>query len=173
MAHDDPKTTPALHVRPVRAADARAICAIYNPYIADTVITFEETPVSPETIVERIAHVAGAGLPWLVAAREGELLGYAYAGPFRERSAYRFTVETTVYLAREQVGQGIGRTLYAALLRQLRPLGLHSAIGGIALPNAASVALHERLGFQQVACLPQVGWKLERWIDVGYWQLRL
>jgi L-amino acid N-acyltransferase YncA len=150
-------------------ADAPAICAIYNHYIAHTAVTFEETPVTPDDIAQRIAEV-GAHLPWL-ALREGDhLLGYAYATPWRARSAYRYSVETTVYLDHQFTGRGHGRRLYAALLEDLRSRGLRTAIGGITQPNAPSVALHERLGFTRVAMFREVGFKFGRWLDVGYWQ---
>lgn len=160
-------------VRPARAQDAEAVCTIYNPYITDTVITFEEAAVTAEDMRERMAQVGSAQLPWLVADSGGVVVGYAYAAAFRARSAYRFSVETTVYLQADHAGRGVGRALYGALIAALRQRDLHSAIGSIALPNEASVALHERLGFHKVAHLEQVGWKLERWVDVGYWQLRL
>ena len=112
-------------------------------------------------------------LPWLVAERNGEVAGYAYASKWKGRCAYRYSVETTVYVEKEAVGHGIGRLLYADLLAALRALSLHVAIGGIALPNERSVRLHEALGFRKVAHFEQVGFKLERWVDVGYWQKML
>jgi phosphinothricin acetyltransferase len=120
----------------------------------------------------RIADVS-ARLPRLVCEHDGAVAGYAYASPWKTRSAYRFAVETSIYLADGQVGRGMGRRLYGALLDELRGRGLFVAIGGISLPNAASVALHERLGFVKIGHFPAVGWKLGRWIDVGYWQLQL
>ena len=111
--------------------------------------------------------------PWYVREDGGELLGYAYASAWKAREAYRFAVETTVYVAPEQTRKGVGTSLYQVLLPELRRRGCHTALGGIALPNPASVALHERCGFRQVALLPQVGWKLGRWVDVGYWALIL
>lgn len=159
--------------RPARLDDARRIAAIYNHYVRETVITFEEVPVTDDEMASRIATVLGAGFPWLVATAGEQVVGYAYGGPWKPRSAYRFTTETTVYLAPDHVGQGLGAPLYGALIERLSLLGLHVAIGGIALPNAASVALHEKLGFRPAGRLPEVGFKFGRWIDVGYWQRTL
>lgn len=160
-------------LRTACADDGEAIAAIYNPYIADTVISFEEAPVDAAEMRQRMAKVAEAGLPWLVAEEDGELLGYAYATPWRVRSAYRYAVESSVYLAPAARGRGLGSQLYTELLAILRQRGLHTVIGGIAQPNAASVALHEKLGFKQVAMFEQVGLKFGRWVDVGYWQVQL
>lgn len=169
--HDAAMTTIA--IRPATADDAAALCAIYNHYVRHTAITFEEAPVAATDMAARIADVSSAGLPWLVAADDGHPLGYAYATRWRVRPAYRHSVESTVYLAPDATGRGLGTRLYRALLDALRARGLNAVIGGIALPNAASVALHESLGFEQVACFKDVGMKFDRWVDVGYWQLRL
>lgn len=158
-------------IRSCRAADAAAICAIYNPYVRDSVITFEETPVSVAEMARRIDEVT-AGLPWLV-AEEGAIVGYAYATPWKARSAYRFSVETTVYVAPDHQRSGTGTALYRELLDKLHRVGVHSAVGGIALPNPVSVALHEKLGFKKIAQFVEIGRKFDRWIDVGYWQLIL
>ena len=160
-------------VRSAAAGDAGAIAEIYNQYVATSVITFEEAPVSLEEMARRIAEAGSASLPWLVAEREGKVAGYAYASPWKARSAYRFSVEVTVYVHAGRPREGIGRRLYEELLAGLRARGIHSAFGVIALPNEASVALHERLGFVKVAHLREVGFKFDRWIDVGYWQLGL
>ncbi len=159
-------------IRPAQASDAAAIAAIYNHYIATTTISFEEEPVAVDDMARRIADV-GAKLPWLVFEQEGRVLGYAYATPWRVRSAYRFSVESSVYVAPDSARLGIGKRLYQALLEALRAREVHVVIGGIAQPNAASVALHEHMGFEQVAMFKQVGRKFDRWIDVGYWQLQL
>jgi L-amino acid N-acyltransferase YncA len=159
-------------IRPATPADAAAVCRIYNPYVAGTIVTFETSPVAVGAMAGRIRKVT-ADHPWLAWEEAGTVLGYAYASRWKDREAYRFAVETTVYVAAEAVGRGIGTRLYQALVPDLRDRGFHTALAGIALPNPASVALHERLGFRQVAALPQVGWKLERWVDVGYWALVL
>ena len=160
-------------IRPATAADAERIRTIYNHYIATTTISFEEEPVSAVDMAQRIADVAAATLPWLVMLDGDKLIGYAYATKWRVRAAYRFTVESSLYLDPQHVGKGAGTMLYEALLAELRQRGLHVAIGGIAQPNEASVRLHERLGFQKVAHFSEVGRKFGRWVDVGYWQLKL
>jgi L-amino acid N-acyltransferase YncA len=156
-------------IRPVRPDDAAAICSIYNHYVRNSTISFEETPVSSEEMVTRIRAIA----PWYVCEHDAALLGYAHAAPWRGRSAYRFSVESSVYLAPEHAGKGIGKQLYTALITDLRQRGIHAVMGGIALPNDASIALHEALGFVKVAQFREVGRKFDRWLDVGYWQLLL
>ena len=161
-------------IRDACPAYAEAIAAIYNPYIAGSCISFEEEPVPVDDMRARIAAVQDGGLPWLVLETAGgAVAGYAYASKWRVRHAYRFSVESTVYLARDSTGKGYGTALYTALLQRLREAGCHVAIGGIALPNGASVALHERMGYKKVAHFGEVGWKFGAWIDVGYWQLTL
>lgn len=157
-------------IRPATPADAAAIAAIYAPYVRDTVISFEEIPPSPGEIAARIERIFAASLPYLVLEGEAGIVGYAYAAPWHARAAYRHTAETSIYLAQERTGQGLGTRLYGTLLDLLKQAGLHAAIGGITLPNAASVALHERLGFRKAAHYAQVGFKQGRWLDVGYWQ---
>lgn len=165
--------TPQTSIRAATSADADAICAIYNHYIAHTTISFEEEPVAPADMAERITDVTAANLPWLVLIDGDTLVGYAYATKWRVRQAYRFSVETSVYLDRHHIGKGAGKMLYKALLAELRQRGLHLAIAGIAQPNEASVRLHERLGFKKVAHFSEVGRKFGNWIDVAYWQLPL
>ena len=160
-------------IRPASPADAERICAIYNHYIATTTISFEEEPVPEADMARRIADVAAANLPWLVLHEDDQLIGYAYATKWRVRAAYRYAVESSVYLDPDHAGKGAGTMLYEALLAELRRRDLHLVIGGIAQPNEASVRLHERLGFQKVAHFSEVGLKFGKWIDVGYWQLRL
>ncbi|PHV12548.1 arsinothricin resistance N-acetyltransferase ArsN1 family B [Chitinimonas sp. BJB300] len=160
-------------LRDATADDAAAIAAIYNPYVLETVISFEESPIQPVDIARGITKIKSDGLPWLVAEHDGQKLGYAYASPWRSRPAYRHSVESSVYLAPQAQRLGIGERLYLALIEQLRKVGKHTVIGGIALPNAASVALHEKLGFRQMALFEQTGYKFGRWIDTGYWQLLL
>ena len=159
-------------IRLATSADAGAIAAIYNHYVASTTITFEEEAVTESDMASRIDTVS-AQLPWFVHERDGEVTGYAYATPWRARSAYRFSVETTVYVAPGCARQGIGRQLYCTLIETLRGRNIQVALGGIAQPNPASVALHENLGFEKVAHFKRVGRKFEQWIDVGYWELQL
>ncbi len=159
-------------IREALTEDAGAICAIYNPYVLDTTITFEEEAVSIEAMRGRIADVSSR-LPWLVYEMDNQVIGYAYATAWRARPAYRYSVESTVYLEPKACGRGLGRTLYQELIARLRTKGIHRVMGGIALPNQASVTLHERLGFEKVAEFDEVGYKFGRWINVGYWQLKL
>lgn len=149
--------------------DAAPLCGIYNYYVEHTIVTFEETALSPDEMARRIADVTGR-FPWLVWEQDGTVLGYAYATSWKTRSAYRHSVETTIYLDPAATGKGIGTQLYQSLLDRLRPLDIHCAVGGIALPNAASVALHEKLGFASIGQFREIGLKFGRWIDVGYWE---
>ncbi|MFN2427731.1 MAG: arsinothricin resistance N-acetyltransferase ArsN1 family B [Candidatus Binatia bacterium] len=160
-------------IRDARPTDAPTLTTIYNHYIAESVITFEEHPVPPDEFARRIEAVQSASLPWLVAEQDGEVIGYAYATKWRDRSAYRFSVEVTVYLSHTDTRRGIGTALYAALFPMLKARGVHIVIGGITLPNEASVALHEKFGMHKVAHFEQVGFKFDRWLDVGYWQCTL
>lgn len=159
-------------IRPGQTEDAAAICAIYNHYVLHTPVTFEEVAVPVEAMAERLREIT-ARFPWLVAEEHGVVVGYAYVGPWKSRCSYRYTVESTVYLDPAATRRGLGTQLYQTLLAQVSQLGLHSIIGGITLPNAASVALHERCGFRKIGHFEQVGWKFNRWLDVGYWELIL
>lgn len=161
-------------IRHAGPGDAAAIAAIYNPYITGTTVSFEEEAVSAGEMGGRIAAVQDGGMPWLVLeGAGGTIAGYAYATGWRVRHAYRFSVETSVYLAQGHERKGYGTALCKALLDGLRAKGCHLAIAGIALPNEASVALHERLGYRKVAHFGEVGFKFGRWLDVAYWELRL
>ena len=162
---------PAPVIRAAEVDDASRLAEIYNPYVLETSISFDEAPVSPDEMAGRIRKVRQAGLPWLVAEQEDIIAGYAYATRWRERHAYRFAVECTVYTAAECQGQGVGRALYGVLLPALKAAGYHAVVAVIALPNPASVALHERFGIRKVAHFPQVGFKFGQWHDVGNWQV--
>jgi phosphinothricin acetyltransferase len=157
-------------VRDAVPTDAAPIAAIYDHYVLTTWITFEELPVPAAEMARRMDEVRAASLPWLVAEREGRVVGYAYATKWKGRCAYRYSVESTVYLDPSATGCGLGTSLMTALLERLRAASFHVVIAGIALPNPASVALHERLGLKRVAMFEEVGFKFGRWIDVGYWQ---
>lgn len=162
-----------MQIRPATQADAKAIADIYNPYIRDTVITFEYDPVTPEEIAGRIAKIQQA-FDWLVMEDDtGRIVGYAYYGKFRERKAYDGTVETSVYFDASATGKGYGKVLYRALIEAIRARGYREVIGCLALPNEASVALHEKLGFAKVGHFPGTGFKFGRYVDVGFWQLSL
>jgi phosphinothricin acetyltransferase len=160
-------------IRPAAVADAAQIAAIYNHYISQTIVSFEEEPVSAGEIARRLQQIQSGSMPYLVAEDAGRVVGYAYASKWRERSAYRFTAESTVYLAHEVTGRGIGSQLYAQLFPLLEAQRMHVVVGCIALPNPASVALHEKFQMRKVAHLERVGFKLDRWVDVGYWQRTL
>ena len=160
----------AATIRAALASDAAALADIYNHYVAETAVTFEEEPVSAAEMARRIEGVQAASLPWLVAEEGAEVVGYAYATPWKARSAYRHSVEISAYVARRHAGRGIGSRLYRALFPALRARGVRAVMGGIALPNDASVGLHEKFGMRKVAHFEQVGFKFNRWIDVGYWQ---
>ena len=157
-----------IHVRPARPDDAPAIAAIYAPHVNGGIASFEIEAPDDTEMARRMA--ASNGLhPWLVAEADA-VLGYAYASSYAAREAYRWAVETTIYLAPGAQGKGIGRTLYTALLATLRAQGFTEAIAKIALPNPASVALHEALGFRHVGTVERIGWKHGRWVNVGVWQ---
>lgn len=155
--------------RPGTIGDAAAVASIYNHYVTDTIVTFEEQPVTAADMQSRMAAVLDK-LPWLVLEHDGAIAGYAYASPWKSRIGYRFAVESSIYLAPMHVGHGFGSALYQSLLEDLCARNIHCVIGGAALPNAASVALHEKLGFTQVAHFRENGFKFGRWIDVAYWQ---
>lgn len=156
-------------IRSALKSDAAMICEIYNHYVLNTFITFEEDAISNKEMAARIEETT-ASLPWLLWEEGDKVIGYAYASKWKSRCAYRFSVESTVYLRRDAFRQGIGRRLYERLLVELSGAGMHSVIGGIALPNEASQRLHETMGFKKVAHFEQVGWKFKTWIDVGYWE---
>jgi phosphinothricin acetyltransferase len=159
-------------IRPANPADAEAIAAIYNPYVAETIISFEEEPVPAAGMADRIRKVT-AGYPWIVWEEDGQVLGYAYASSWRSREAYRFTAETSVYVDARHHHRGIGEQLYRELLAAMRERGFHSALACLGLPNDPSVAFHEKLGFTKVGHMRESGWKFERWVDVGFWELML
>lgn len=160
-------------IRSAVHSDSEAIARIYNHFVNETTATFEEEPVGSEEIARRIREVESASLPWLVAEEGGQVIGYAYATRWKARSAYRFSVEVSVYLAPGHDRRGVGSELYGELFRILQTRDIHAVIGGIALPNEASVALHEKFGMRKVAHFEEVGFKFGRWIDVGYWQRTL
>lgn len=158
-------------IRSAEVADAGSVAGIYNYYIENTVVTFEEKTLAARDMAQRIDHVLAQGLPFLVAQdSQGRIVGYAYASRWNGRCSYRYSVEVTVYLAPDTSGQGWGSRLYQVLFEQLREQSMHVLIAGIALPNPGSVALHEKFGMQKVAHFAEVGYKHGQWLDVGYWQ---
>jgi L-amino acid N-acyltransferase YncA len=166
--HDDSD----LRFRDATVDDAAALLAIYRPIVERTAVSFEETPPGLEEFADRIATLQ-SDYGWVVAEYDEGVVGYAHAAPHRIRSAYRFSVETAVYVAQDMRGRGVGHTLYRELIARLGAAGFESAYAGIALPNPASVGLHERVGFTHVGTFPRVGFKLGRWHDVGWWYLPL
>lgn len=152
--------------------DSAACVAIYAPHVESGATSFEEEPPDAAGFAKRIADTA-ATYPWLVAELDGEVVGYAYACPHRYRPAYRWAVEVSVYIKAEEQGRGHGRALYSELAARLRRQRFQVACAGITLPNEASVALHERLGFSLVGVYRRIGWKDGAWRDVGWWQLEL
>jgi L-amino acid N-acyltransferase YncA len=157
----------ALLIRLAEPADAAAIAAIYRPYVEGSRISFEETAPDADEVARRMASPVH---PWLVAEQGGRVVGYASTSPMRDRPAYRWSVETGLYVEQDQQGRGIGQALLAAHLKLLERQGFVTAIAGIALPNDASVALHEKLGFVLSGIERGVGFKLGEWVDVGRWQ---
>jgi len=152
--------------------DAAAVRRIYAPYVEETAVTFATTPPSVDELETKLTKTLEQ-YPWLVCERGGEVVGYAYAGPLRERDAYQWTTELSVYVDADAQGVGLGRRLYEALLTVLDRQGYASAYGVVTLPNPASVALHERLGFERVGLFDDVGYKHGAWHDVGWWRRRL
>ena len=157
-----------MQIRHCEPKDAGSICDIYNYYVKNTLITFEDVSVSTGDMQSRI-EMATPLYPWLVCEVDGELVGYAYGSKWKERSAYKHTVETTIYVKHGLAGKGYGKTLYAALFEELSKKNFHVILGCIALPNETSVKLHECFGFEKVGHFKEVGYKFNQWIDVGYW----
>jgi phosphinothricin acetyltransferase len=156
-------------LRTATPADADALARIYKPIVETTAISFEEVAPDADEMARRIAETLES-YPYLVAERDGAILGFAYAGAHRPRAAYRFSADVTVYIDAPARGRGLGRTLYAELFRQLAAQGFHRAYAGIALPNPASVALHESCGFRHVGTFTEVGFKFGVWHDLGRWE---
>lgn len=160
-------------IRDAQERDCEAIAGIYNYYVDNTVVSFEETGIDDSEVASRIAKVTSAGLCWLVLEEGGRVVGYASASNWHQRVAYRHTVEVSVYLDHRSTGRGHGSRLYAELFRRLESTSVHAVISLIALPNPGSVRLHEKFGMRQVGHLKEVGYKFGQWIDVGFWQLHL
>ena len=157
-------------IRRVDPKDASAICDIYNHYVINTVISFEEQPVSVIEMEKRIRDTV-ARYPWLVLEEGEEIIGYAYANKFRERSAYRFSSEVSIYLKTGRTGKGLGTLLFSRLIDETKNIGTHALLSSITLPNERSVAIHEKFGFEKAAHFKEVGFKFGKWNDVGYWEL--
>ena len=160
-------------IRPAEPGDAEAICALWNPIIRDTMVTFNSVEKTPEELRAMLADKAAAGQPFLVAEAEGALAGFVTYTQFRGGVGYRHTVEHTIILDARARGRGIGRALMAAVEDHARAAGMHSIIAGVCHENPAGVAFHARLGFAEVARLPQVGRKFGRWHDLVLMQKML
>jgi len=156
-------------IRKVIPEDASDIASIYNYYVSETSITFETEQVSIPEMMQRILDISGQ-FPYLIYEEAGRILGYAYASSWKKRNAYRHTVESTIYLDSAAHGRGVGSLLMEALLDELKRSSIHAVIACISLPNPSSIKLHEKLGFRQVSCFKEVGFKFNRWIDVGDWE---
>lgn len=161
--------TDRVTVRAATPADAAAIADIYRPYVLQTAISFEETPPTAAEFEARM--LSTPRLPWLVAVREGAVVGYCYASRHAARASYRWSADVSVYVATNSRAGGVGRLLYSELLPLVRGLGYISVFAGITLPNDASVGFHETLGLTPVGVYRNVGFKHNKWRDVGWWQL--
>ena len=161
-----------LKVRAAQVEDGAAVAGIYGPYVRDTAISFEADAPTAAVMAERISATLPTH-PWLVAERDGAVVGFTYAGKHSQRVAYRWTVNVTVYVDGNERRGGVGRQLYGALITTLRMQGFRSAFSEIVLPNTGSVRLHERMGFKHLGVHRDIGHKLGQWHDIGYWRLGL
>lgn len=159
-------------IRLATAEDADALRSIYAPYVEGTPISFEYDPPTAEEMARRVESTVDAH-PWLVCTVDGEVVGYAYAGRFSDRTAYRWTVEASAYVEGDRRREGVGRALYGSLLSVLPRMGFVETYAGVTLPNEASVGFHESLGFVHHTTYPRVGYKFGEWHDVGWWRRQL
>ncbi|HEX8639512.1 MAG TPA: arsinothricin resistance N-acetyltransferase ArsN1 family B [Pyrinomonadaceae bacterium] len=159
-----------MNIQQVKLSDASQIAEIYNYYIENTHHTFETEAIDESEMRSRINEIIEK-YPYYVGKENGEIIGYAYAAPYKSRCAYRSSAEVSVYVKNDVQQKGIGTRLYEKLMTELLQTDVHAVIAGIALPNDASVRLHEKFGFEKVAHFREVGWKFGHWIDVGYWEL--
>lgn len=159
-------------IRSVHIDDASALLDIYNYYVLNTTVNFDIDPLSLETFTDKINHIVSE-YPYIVYEENNEILGFAYGSRFRPRPAYNYTAESTVYVKHTAHGKQIGSKLYAELIRLLKETDLHTVLGVLTVPNDASINLHEKFGFEQVAHLKEVGLKFGEWQNIGIWQLKL
>ncbi len=159
-----------MRIRDVKLEDAGQIVEIYNYYIQNTHTTFETEPLTAEVMRKRIKKTV-EDYPYLVAQDDEGIFGYAYASKFKLRQAYDFSAEVSIYVKNDAKKRGIGTMLYEELFEELEDTDVHAIVAGISLPNDGSVKFHEKLGFEKVAHFKEVGYKLGRWIDVGYWEI--
>ena len=158
-----------MNIRKVKLEDAEQVAEVYNYYIQNTHHTFETEPLEAAEMEKRIEKVT-EDYPFLVAEDAGEIVGYAYATQFKLRQAYKYSTEVSIYVKNDVKQKGIGTRLYQTLFEELEDTPTHAIVAGISLPNDASVRFHEKLGFEKVGHFKEVGYKLGRWIDVGYWE---
>jgi len=157
-------------IRKVHINDFEQLLDIYNYYVQYTIVTFDTEPLKLKVFKEKVERISKA-FPFIVFEKDNEILGYAYGSKWRQKPAYNNTVESTVYVKHDVHGKQIGTKLYTELLKQLKQQKFHTVIGGLTLPNEASVRLHKKFGFKEVAHFEQVGLKFNKWLDVGFWQL--
>ena len=157
-------------IRAANPKDSKEIVEIYNHYVETSIVTFETELVSGDEMGDRIRALAQTH-PWVVYEQDGQIQGYAYASPWKNRNAYKHSVEVSVYVRPGSQGHGIGSMLMRELLDRIEEIDVHCLIAGVALPNAGSVALHEKFGFNNIGQFKEVGRKFNKWVDVGYWQL--
>ena len=156
-------------IKEVKLSDAKAIVDIYNYYILNTNITFEEKQLTVDDMEERIIEKT-AKHPWIVYERDGQVIGYAYLSGWHSRSAYRYSNEASIYLDSNEKGHGIGKELFGQLLEVSKCYGVHTIVSGITIPNTESISLHEKFGFKKIAEFEEIGFKNNKWLNVGYWQ---
>ncbi|AUP78149.1 GNAT family N-acetyltransferase [Flavivirga eckloniae] len=158
-------------IRPLNIKDTQQLLDIYNYYVLNSIVTFDDEALSLETFKEKITRI-NDDYPFIVFEEHDEILGYAYGSKWRPKPAYKHTVESTVYVKHDALGKQIGSKLYTELLSQLKAQNYHIVLGGLTLPNDPSVKLHEKFGFEKVAHFKEVGLKFNKWLDVGFWQLK-
>lgn len=159
-----------MNIRKVNAADAPQIAEIYNYYIKNTHQTFETEPLGADEMQRRIGEIS-ENYPYLVAEEGGEILGYAYATQFKLSQEYEYSAAVSIYVKHDSKQKGLGTRLYLKLFDELAETDFHAVVAAISLPNDLGVRFHEKLGFTKVAHFREIGYKLGRWVDVGYWEL--
>ena len=159
-------------IRAFKISDTQQLLDIYNYYVLNSVVTFDITPLTFKTFSEKVTRI-NKDYPFLVFEEKNEILGYAYGSKWRPKPAYKHTIESTVYVKHSAHRKQIGTHLYKDLLDLLKQENYHVVLGGLTLPNEASIKLHEKFGFQQVAHFKEVGLKFDKWLDVGFWELKL
>jgi phosphinothricin acetyltransferase len=157
-------------IREVQLSDAYRIAEIYNYYIENTIVTFEETKISEEAMSQKMQNILSKAYPFIVCEEEDQIIGYAYISTWRYHSAYNITLETSIYFDTHFTGKGLGSALYSELIKSAKAINIHSLIGVMSLPNESSRRLHEKMGFRRVGNVKEAGNKLGRLIDVEFWQ---